>query len=240
MAPETFVQLARTLRTHAPPPRARPAAADPFDALRTAMDPDVIALVTHELRSPVTAILGYAELLADGVYGEVDQRARAGLGRVSSAARQLRGLIDGIDLLLGNGTPDIEPVDDVDIGAVVIDLIDAARPEATMRGLKIETSIGPLVPLRTDPDALARALRLLLDASMRSADGTLHVRVTAGDPGVIIAFPPPVETDARNGAHLRLAMAGRLLHALGGFLDTGSPDAVRAVVRAIDVPETNP
>ena len=48
---------------------------------QTGADPDItlFGVVAHELRSPIAAILGYEELLTEGLLGTVDDRAREAL-----------------------------------------------------------------------------------------------------------------------------------------------------------------
>jgi len=52
--------------------------------------------VSHELRTPLNAVLGYTELLADGLYGEIPDRAKQVLERVQVNGAHLLGLINDV------------------------------------------------------------------------------------------------------------------------------------------------
>lgn len=61
-----------------------------------AMKQTVLETVTHDLRTPVTAISGYAELLLEGFDGQLKDSQRAKLSIILLASRQLAGLISDI------------------------------------------------------------------------------------------------------------------------------------------------
>ncbi len=55
--------------------------------------------VGHELRTPLSSILGHQELLAEGILGELDDRVGHAVDRIGVAARQLTHLLNGaVDL----------------------------------------------------------------------------------------------------------------------------------------------
>jgi signal transduction histidine kinase len=54
------------------------------------------ANMSHELRTPLNAVLGYTELLADGLYGEIPDRAKQVLERVQANGSHLLGLINDV------------------------------------------------------------------------------------------------------------------------------------------------
>lgn len=214
LAPDTFVALARALR------------ADPASHQVAADGRGFVGLVSHELRSPVAAIIGYAELLNDGLYGSVDERAREALSRIASAARQLRTLIDGFEQIGGGGDPDLELSDGVDLDPLLEDAAEEARAEAALRDTSIRIAPHPRPPLlRTDPDLLARALQLILSAALREPPSAhLDIEVHLEDHSLAVhilgtslsATPAP---DPASGPELRIVMAARALTALGGSLD---------------------
>lgn len=214
LGPGTFVALSRALRARGLPARTPDAAPSEPPG-----HGELVPLLAHELRSPVAAILGYAELLSDGLYGEVDDRAREGVDRIAAAARQLRALIDGCELLLGDGQPDVDPRPGVDVTERIRELVSEAAPEAGMRGIELSPDLEPVPTVTTDPDALLRSLQLLLGATLRHASGPVSVRVRRDGTGAAITFPDfPSDADAP-GAGVRRAMAARLLTALGAALE---------------------
>ena len=239
LAPDRFIALARALRAHGLPlPQnsgENMAVADVGDAKR------FIGLVSHELRSPVAAIVGYAELLADGVFGTVDDRARDGLGRIASAARQLRALIDGLEILMSQGEPEVEPRANVDPIGLVRAAAGEAAVEAALRGVELKLEVpDQLAPLTTDPAMLARALDLVLGAALKAAPaGPLTITVTDGADALDVAVAGAdlpadslaAETAAiATGSGFRIIMARRVLRALGGDLLVRRSSATTTVV----------
>ena len=236
LGPDTFVALARALRDADLP--ASVAAED--GAIRPGEELDdhvraFIGLVGHELRSPVAAILGYSELMADGLYGVVDDRAREGVRRMAAAARQLRALIEGMELVVGQGHPGLDPIDGIDLRTVVHEATEEAGIEAVLRGASLDLHFDDAIPaLRTDPDALARALGLVFGAILKASPrGVVRVEAGPTDEGIHISFEGDFELAAdpigtpetiHSGIALRIAMAARSIDALGGDLERSSRD----------------
>ena len=55
-----------------------------------------LANMSHELRTPLNAIIGYTEMMADGLYGDVSEKAQGVLERVQNNGRHLLGLINDV------------------------------------------------------------------------------------------------------------------------------------------------
>ena len=55
-----------------------------------------LANMSHEFRTPLNAILGYTELMADGIYGELPEKTMGVLKRLESNGRHLLGLINDV------------------------------------------------------------------------------------------------------------------------------------------------
>lgn len=199
-------------------------------------------LATHELRSPLAAILGYQELLQEGAYGTLDQSAEEPVRRIGRSARHLLHLIDGVvelgRLRSGGVHPDIEPVN---TGVLISALAEAFRTQARDRGLDPRVNVqGPLPLIRSDPDRLLRALDLFMTSALKHPDGAalhldarsdghdLRVRIHPID----LRLPPDDDPELRLG--IRLAIADHVATLLGGELRLETaPD--RPNVRAIEL-----
>ncbi|MCY1034001.1 ATP-binding protein [Corallococcus sp. BB11-1] len=121
-----------------------------------------LAMVSHELRTPLTSILGWSQMLRQGLLGE-DKRQRA-VQAIERNARAQRQLIE--DLLdisrIANGRLRLEPVP-LELGRVVDAALDAVRPTALARELRLEVSVdADGVPLFGDPDRLQQVVWNLL------------------------------------------------------------------------------
>src|SRR5439155_26455809 len=86
-----------------------------------------LALLTHELRNPLGAITGYEELLADGVFGTLDEHGIAALLRIRGAADQVLALPDGVNELFAPGKTLQPELQNVQLSEVLQRALDDAQ-----------------------------------------------------------------------------------------------------------------
>ena len=200
---------------------------------------DFVANVSHELKTPLTAIRGFAETLTNELAADAHHAQFA--ETIRSNAQRMQNLID--DLLdlsrieSGGWTP--TPVV-VDLASAASEAAAAYRVESERRGSRIEISIDPnAASLRADPVALRQALGNLVENSIRytpsggaitifsRSDGR-HVVVGVRDTGAGIPrehLPRVFErfyrvdtarSRAAGGTGLGLAIVKHLVEAHGG------------------------
>ncbi|MEV6305920.1 ATP-binding protein [Actinoplanes sp. NPDC051861] len=109
-------------------------------------------MVAHDLRAPLTAVTGYADLLCEEGAEELSDEQRAFLGRMQAGTRRMRRLIDD---LLAYATADNAAVRvaDVDLGALVEEIADERRvltggPEPRIEVSGLPTVAGDATMLR--------------------------------------------------------------------------------------------
>lgn len=196
-------------------------------------------LVTHELRSPLSAILGYQELLGDGAYGDLPERAAEPVVRIGRSARHLLHLIEGVvelsQIRSGTVRPDIE---DVDLGVLFTALADGFRTAATERRVEPTVRIPDSLPtIRSDQDRLVRALDLAITSAVKHpGDSSITLDITLDDHGVIVrisgtALFPMDSDDLAHRVGIRLAVAHGIAAVLGGSLtfETDPEGVIRAL-----------
>ena len=204
-------------------------------------------LATHELRSPLSAILGYQELLRDGAYGCLQEGAEEPVERIGRSARHLLHLIEGVVELARLRGGEVKP----DLGAVNLDVLlsavaEAFSRQATERGLEPTVRArGPFPEIRSDQDRLVRALDLLVTSAVKHpADGAEALQIDPLDDGAVLTLSGAaitVRDDADDPAvrfGIRLAVAMGIARLLGGELrlePAGEPVIERLVftVRAV-------
>jgi signal transduction histidine kinase len=98
---------------------------------------DFVASVSHELKTPLTSILGYVELIADDlVEDDIDDRITAArLAIVERNAQRLLGLIG--DLLTAAQHRLAVNRNLVDVGEIVENALDVIRPHAQASGVTL-------------------------------------------------------------------------------------------------------
>lgn len=119
-----------------------------------------LGTISHEFRTPLTAIQGFTDLLADEVQGPVNDEQRRALGRIRAASDHLLTLIDEILVFARQQAGHTElRLREVDLAALVREAAGLAEPLAAARGLRFTLRLpeGP-VPFRTE----AGKIRLIL------------------------------------------------------------------------------
>ena len=145
---------------------------------------EFIANVSHELKTPMTTIAGFAEGILDGTIPE--EREREFLQVIASETRRLSRLVRRmLDLsrlraLTGNVTAQ----EQFDISEVMLRVLVSLEGRITGRGLDVDTQI-PEEPVMVwgDPDAVTQVCYNLLDNAAKFAvqDTAITVRIAPKD-----------------------------------------------------------
>jgi signal transduction histidine kinase len=137
-----------------------------------------VSAVTHELKTPLTAIRMYAEMLRDGlVPGEAKKEEY--YGTITDESERLSRLIDNVLEFsrLERGTREMN-VRAGPLEPVVREAVDKLRAHAAKQGFSLEVDVAPeLPPVRYDRDALLQVLFNLVDNAMKYAGAAPERRV---------------------------------------------------------------
>jgi PAS domain S-box-containing protein len=142
--------------------------------------------VSHDLRTPLAAILGIAITLERGHVGIDAEETRHLAGRIEHNARRLERLVTNLldldRLARGVLTPSFEPTDIGDLVRRIVQESDPALPDQMQ--LSLESQVVP-----ADPPKVERIVEnLLVNAVKHTPPGTpVHVSVTGAADGVTIA-----------------------------------------------------
>jgi len=203
-----------------------------------------IAGISHELRTPMTSIKGYTDLIFKGLAGDINEEQRKFLSTIKSNADRLTALIDDlIDLAQleeGPGRLDLKPLQ---LEEIIREAINLWRQPIEEKGLTLEVDVAEGLPeVRGDRERIARVLTNLLSnafqytlpggriaLSVSLGEGVLQVDVT--DTGIGIApedqdrvfdrfyrADHPVVQRESDGAGLGLALAKMFVEMHGGRL----------------------
>ncbi|RZS37855.1 two-component system OmpR family sensor kinase [Herbihabitans rhizosphaerae] len=142
-----------------------------------------VADASHELRSPLTSIRGYAELYRQGAVTG-DAEISHALQRIEDEAARMGLLVD--DLLLLARLDQQRPLrsEEVDLVVVVVDAVEDARAGAGGRTIGLDVSGGPLT-VRGDEARLRQVVANLLNNAVRHTpdDASVHVGLSTVDNG---------------------------------------------------------
>jgi signal transduction histidine kinase len=141
-----------------------------------------IANMNHELRTPLNAVLGYSELLADGLYGKLPDKALQVLARIQANGKHLLGLInDVLDISKMEAGQLSLTLDDYSVENVVQSVVSATGSLAEAKGLAIRTKLPKGLPVgRGDERRLTQVLLNLVSNAIKFTDsGSVEIGVKA-------------------------------------------------------------
>lgn len=161
---------------------------------RAAMRPDALRQLVHELRTPTTAIAGFAEMIESQLVGPVASAYRARAATIRDQARDLLAAIDDLDLAarIEGKALDLH-AGRVAIGPLLAHVAGDLAPLAELRGTRIALHPAEDADVAGDERAVERLLGRLLAAlvSVGSRDEAIHVVATRDAGEVLIAFDRP-------------------------------------------------
>ena len=150
---------------------------------------DFVANVTHEIKTPLTAIIGFVETLQQGA---IDDRAKAQkfLLTIHENAQRLNRLVDDLLTLssieLGETKLHLEGLALDDVFETALTLIS---PRAALKNVRIQRDVQPGLPMvRADRDRLVQILVNVLDNAVKFTPegGQVTITATAEETGNVI------------------------------------------------------
>ena len=149
---------------------------------------ELVAWVSHDLRSPLAGIRAMAEALEDGVVDDPEDVQRY-LRAIGTETDRLAALVDDLFELsrITSGSIDLSPRP-VPVGELVGSVVEAVAGTVRARRLDLRCELGDPPPLLVSPAEAARVLRNLLDNAVRHTPpgGTVRIGVVEeGDEAVL-------------------------------------------------------
>jgi signal transduction histidine kinase/ActR/RegA family two-component response regulator len=138
---------------------------------------EFLMTLSHELRTPLTAIAGWSHMLATGEMREGQQaRAVASIQRNASSLTQLvDDLLDVSRSISGKLRVDVQPVE---VPGIVHAAVDAVRPAADAKEIRIETNFDPtMTTVLGDANRLRQVVWNLLSNAVKFTPNGGLVRV---------------------------------------------------------------
>ena len=138
---------------------------------------DFVANVSHELKTPLTAIAGYAETLAAEMPGSSQRFAQVILENAQRMQRLVDDLLDLSRIESGGWRPEPE---NVDVEAAAREAWNPFAARASERGVRFETAVQQSAATApVDPDALRQIFTNLFDNALRHTQTKGSIRVVA-------------------------------------------------------------
>jgi signal transduction histidine kinase len=148
---------------------------------------EFLAILSHEMRSPLAAIAIWANLLRTGLPQERTALAVESIERnVAILSRFIEELLDVSRIVSGKLALDVQSVDPA---AVVDAALDTVRASAEAKGIRLETLIEPAGRVAGDATRLQQVVSNLLTNAVKfsARDGRVLLRVATDGPHAVIS-----------------------------------------------------
>jgi signal transduction histidine kinase len=216
-----------------------------FDEMRSRF----IENTSYELRTPLTSIMGFAEMLEKGFLGDMEPKQRDYLRDILKSSQKLDGLIgDLLDLtLLGSRNVSVEK-QDVDIITLLQDVMRDMQSAADAKSTQLSLDAQPLINSGNriadiDHNRMQQALTKILENAIyftpplgnvliatHSTDDAIIISVTDDGPGMNEAdqaqafevFHRGANTVGHKGVGLGLTLVRHIMEAHGGSVSIES------------------
>jgi len=145
---------------------------------------DLIANIAHDLATPLTAIQGFSEALADDII--TDSQARQDTAQlIGREVQRLRRLVSDMQqmTLLESGRIQLDQ-EPLDLQTLVDEVLEVIRPECEQVGISLHNEIAPTTPaVLADSDRMTQVLLNLLDNARRytPAGGSITIGASIND-----------------------------------------------------------
>jgi signal transduction histidine kinase len=197
----------------------------------------MIALIVHDLRTPLAALAGISSGVADASdkgLQDLKQDLNAEVGRMKQMCEELLEVTRASE---GAPSRRPEPIDEV-VETVLSNLIETASAS----GVEVEMQLAAGVELDLDEGRLHRALQNLVTNALEAMPDGGHLRVATSVDGDAVAiavthsgrdipdeiaekiFEPLVTQGKRGGSGLGLAVVQKFAHDHGGAVEVGKPE----------------
>ena len=224
---------------------------------------EFLSVISHELRSPLNAILGWNRILA--VKRSDDPEVASITPRIEHSAKaQLKMVNDLLDLgRVGTGKLKIEPRP-VQLGRIVNMALELARPAAAARGITLVSELTPGAGhIHGDADRLQQVVGNLLSnavkftpsggrvtVKLRDVDGSAELTVTDTGRGIAPELLPHVfdrfrqgdssSTRHSGGLGLGLTLVHEIVLLHGGTVSANSPGVGAGATFVVRLPAALP
>jgi signal transduction histidine kinase len=215
------------------------------------------ANMSHELRTPLNGMLGFSELLLDGLYGPLPEKAMDVLQRIRKDGKHLLGLInDVLDISKIEAGQLTLSLSEYSLANVVEAVVGSTESLARTKGIELRSALPAGLPIGYgDERRVTQVILNLVGNAIKFTDvGFVEIRVEAvGDnfniavkdtgPGIPIADQARIFEDfqqvdnsitrEKGGTGLGLAISRRLIAAHGGHITLQSTPGAGATFEII-------
>ncbi|MFC2947811.1 sensor histidine kinase [Virgibacillus sediminis] len=132
---------------------------------------------SHELKTPLMTIQGYAEGIKDGIFDENDKEK--GLEVMVTEVSRLKKIINEMTLLAKlDSAPEVYDESEVDLGQLTERVVDRALPIANERGIELSHQVKEGLVISADEEKMLQALLNLVINGIRHARTVVKIEIS--------------------------------------------------------------
>lgn len=209
---------------------------------------EFVSIASHQLRSPLTAVRGYASMLEEGSFGKLPEKAREAVGKISESSRLMAASVEDYlnvsRIQAGRMTYDLQCCEVCELAEQAV---DGLRNQAVRKGLLLTFKKAPLTTCLATAD-LGKTTQIIhnlvdnaikytekghIEVTMRQQNKYIEVAVSDSGVGVTKAdvdaifekFERAREANSINttGTGLGLYLARKMARDMGGDVTVSSP-----------------
>lgn len=147
-------------------------------------DPDSLRELVHEIKTPLNAIIGFAEIIEGQYLGPADHRYRSRAGEIVGQARLLLSAIDDLDFAAKIHSSAAPGERSTDLAQLVARLEEPITRSARSKNVDLEIRPSPVrVNGLIEPELADRLTVRLAEAILNRAGAGEHIRIAVGEAG---------------------------------------------------------
>ncbi len=182
---------------------------------------DLVANVSHDLKTPLTSVQGFAQALLEGATQDEAARQRAASVIHEEAGRMVRLVEELLELARIESGQMVLDQHPVDLGSLLGGVAQALAPVAAKKQVKLDVDLAGLPTVAGDSDRLAQVFTNLLDNALKYTSAGDRVRVTTQ---ILKAQPRP-----RRGGLLARPDDSTLVSLRTDFVEVSVADTGRGI-----------
>jgi two-component system OmpR family sensor kinase len=187
---------------------------------------DLVANVSHDLKTPLTSVQGFAQALLEGATQDEAARQRAASVIYEESSRMVRMVEELLDLARIESGQMILDQRPLDLRELVGGVVQALAPVAAEKRVTLQANFPELPPVLGDGDRLAQVFTNLLDNALKYTSEGDRVQVAAQ---VLKAQPRPQRARPQRGGVLARPDASTLVSLRTDFVEVSIADTGRGI-----------
>jgi len=145
---------------------------------------EFLGFASHQVKSPMNVVKGYAQLIYDGTYGSVSEKVKETAKKIKTSADRLIALVNNLlDLRkIEEGKMEFN-FKEVDIVHLVMEMVDEYRIITSEKGLEIKFgSSEQSIKIKADEEKIRQVIQNLIDNSIKYTDQG-YIKVSVSEEG---------------------------------------------------------